>query len=224
MSGKVTTEPTRRRLSDRQADTVRRLTDAAVAELRDGGYDTLTVRNVARRAGVAPATAYTYFTSKNHLIIEVFWRRLSALPDVTAITERGEPGAGHDEPREQPHEQPREQPQEQPPGTGDLAAARVRVTAVLREIALLVSDEPSLAAACTTAMLGSDPDVQELRLRIGLAIRERLKAALGDPADTRRLDALEIAYAGALLHAGVGLTSYPEMADRLAEITELIVR
>ena len=40
----------------------------------------LTVRNVARRAGVAPATAYTYFASKDHLVAEVFWRRLRGPP------------------------------------------------------------------------------------------------------------------------------------------------
>ncbi|WP_328593802.1 TetR/AcrR family transcriptional regulator [Actinomadura macrotermitis] len=184
MSRELTTEPTRRRLTERQADTVRRLTDAAVAELRDAGYEGLTVRNVARRAGVAPATAYTYFASKNHLITEVFWRRLGALPPV-------DPGV-----------------------TG--------VAAVLREIALLVSDEPELAAACTTAMLGTDPDVRELRIRIGLAIRERLRAALGRD-DPKVLGALELAYAGALVHAGMGYTSYARMADRLAETAELIL-
>lgn len=72
----VTREPVRRHLSERQADTVARLTDAAVEEVRGTGYDGLTVRNVARRAGVAPATAYTYFASKDHLVAEVFWRRL----------------------------------------------------------------------------------------------------------------------------------------------------
>ncbi|NED54279.1 TetR/AcrR family transcriptional regulator, partial [Micromonospora aurantiaca] len=55
-----------------------------------------------------------------------------------------------------------------------------RVVETLREIALLVSDEPELAAACTTALLGTDPDVRELRVRIGVAIRERLRAALRD--------------------------------------------
>ena len=66
----------RRHLSDRQARTVERLTEAAVDELREVGYPGLTVRAVARRAGVAPATAYTYFASKEHLVAEVFWRRL----------------------------------------------------------------------------------------------------------------------------------------------------
>ncbi|MCU1499606.1 MAG: TetR family transcriptional regulator [Acidimicrobiales bacterium] len=72
------TAATRRHLSDRQARTVHKLTEAAVAELIDGGYPALTVRNVAKRAGVAPATAYTYFGSKEHLVAEVFWRRFEA--------------------------------------------------------------------------------------------------------------------------------------------------
>lgn len=74
-----TSQPTRRRLSERQVSTVVGLVAAAEDELREHGFDGLTVRNVARRAGVAPATAYTYFTSKEHLVAEVFWRRLQAL-------------------------------------------------------------------------------------------------------------------------------------------------
>ncbi len=62
----------------RQARTVHKLTEAAVAELVTHGYPALTVRNVAKRAGVAPATAYTYFASKEHLVAEVFWRRFEA--------------------------------------------------------------------------------------------------------------------------------------------------
>jgi len=75
-----TTAATRRHLSERQARTVHLLTEAAVAELIDRGFAGLTVRGVARRAGVAPATAYTYFGSKEHLVAEVFWRRLDAQP------------------------------------------------------------------------------------------------------------------------------------------------
>ena len=82
------TEPTRRRLSTRQAHTVHGLTVAAVEELRERGYEALTVRNVARRAGVAPATAYTYFTSKEHLVTEVFWRRLESLPETNVSRRR----------------------------------------------------------------------------------------------------------------------------------------
>jgi len=33
---------------------------------------------------VAPATAYTYFSSKDHLLAEVLWRRMESLPPVDA--------------------------------------------------------------------------------------------------------------------------------------------
>ena len=80
MSSTSVTDVGRRDLGGRQSDRVDALVAAALEELRLHGYDGLTVRNVARRAGVAAATAYTYFGSKDHLVAEVFWRRLDALP------------------------------------------------------------------------------------------------------------------------------------------------
>ena len=80
MSSPAVASP-RRQLSGRPADTVTALVAAAVEEVAVTGFDGLTVRNVARRAGVSPATAYTYFASKEHLLTEVFWRRLSALEE-----------------------------------------------------------------------------------------------------------------------------------------------
>ena len=73
-------ESTRRRLSAKQADTVERLGNAAVGLLNREGFAALTVRRVASDAGVGAATAYTYFSSKEHLVAEVFWRRLAASP------------------------------------------------------------------------------------------------------------------------------------------------
>lgn len=189
MSGNLVNESTRRRLSARQADTVQRLTVAAVEELRESGYASLTVRNVAARASVAPATAYTYFSSKNHLIAEVFWRRLRASD----------------------------------PATADEGSTRDRVVRVLRDIALLVSDEPDLAVACTSALLGTDPDVQHLRACIGVEIRERIETALGVDHDPAVVNALELAWSGAMVHAGMGYTSYNRVADRLTEAAELIM-
>lgn len=68
-----------RRLTERQAEVVTRLVEAAVAEIHEHGYEGLTVRNVARRAGMAPASAYTYFSSKDHLVAEALWRKLQGL-------------------------------------------------------------------------------------------------------------------------------------------------
>jgi len=71
---------------------VARLTAATVEELRETGFDGLTVRNVARRAGVAPATAYTYFASKEHLVTEVYWQRVQALPQPSIDRRRSPAG------------------------------------------------------------------------------------------------------------------------------------
>jgi AcrR family transcriptional regulator len=187
MSGNVTTEPTRRQLTRRQADTVRRLTDAAVAEVRQVGYENLSVRDVARRAEVGAATAYTYFASRDHMLAEVFWRRLRALPAV----DTSEP------------------------------SAKVRVVATLTELALVVSEEPELAAGCTAAMFGTDPDVRQLRINIGMEIHQRLEAAAGP--GNRAAGLLELAYFGAMVQAGLGYTTYGRVADRLAEAADLIM-
>lgn len=183
-------ETTRRRLTARQAVTVQRLADAAVEELRERGWGGLTVRNVARRAGVAPATGYTYFASREHLVTEVFWRRLRALPPTRVDRRR---------------------------------SATARVSATMADLALLVADEPELAAACTVAMLADDPDVKLLRDRIGLDWRRRLGAAMGDDHDPAALAVLEFAISGALVQAGMGHLSYDELPDRLARTVEVVL-
>ena len=63
--------------------------DAAADEARERGYEGMTVRSVARRAGVAPATAYTYFASKDHLLAEVLWRRHAGAAAGDSSTGRG---------------------------------------------------------------------------------------------------------------------------------------
>lgn len=189
VSRNVNLESTRRRLTEKQADTVDRLTRAAVEVLREEGFAGLTVRNVAARAGVAPATAYTYFSSKEHLVAEVFWRRLAASPEPEAAT------------------------------TDRVA----RVVAVLRNVALMMADEPELAGAVTSALLGRDPDVEHLRTRIGLDIRARLATALGPDADPDEIEALEMLYAGALVRAGMGYETYEKIADRLETSAALLL-
>lgn len=71
-------ESTRRHLSKKQVETVERLTAAVITVLAREGYAGTTIRLIAAEAGVGTATAYTYFSSKEHLIAEVYWRRLAA--------------------------------------------------------------------------------------------------------------------------------------------------
>lgn len=58
-----------------------RLLEAGVVELREAGHDGLTVRSVARRAGVSAATAYKAFSSREHLLASIFLWYLEGLPD-----------------------------------------------------------------------------------------------------------------------------------------------
>lgn len=71
----------RQHLSTRQAATVDALVAAGLDQLRAVGYDDLTLRSVATAAGVTHTTAYVYFSSKDHLVAEIFWRALQRLPE-----------------------------------------------------------------------------------------------------------------------------------------------
>lgn len=75
----------RRHLNARQTETVERLLAAGLEELEVAGHEALTIRTVAHRAGVSPATAYTYFASKNHLYAEVFLRAIRQRPDPALV-------------------------------------------------------------------------------------------------------------------------------------------
>ncbi|MDT5011128.1 MAG: hypothetical protein QOH57_2745 [Mycobacterium sp.] len=188
VSDSVSRESTRRRLTAKQADTIARLSSAALTVLAREGFGGLTIRLVAAEAGVGAATAYTYFSSKEHLVAEVFWRRLAS-----SISP----------------------PSEQAPAE--------RLIAVLRHIALLVADEPEFAGAVTNALLGRDPDVEHLRDRIAREIRGRLVDAVGAETTPGLLEALELLYTGALVHAGMGYVSYSEIADRLERSARMLL-
>jgi AcrR family transcriptional regulator len=184
------TEPTRRSLTARQAEIVDRLLDAAAAEATERGYEKTTVRSAAHRAGVAPATAYTYFASKDHLLSEVLWRRLEHLG----------------------------------PSATDLPAGSLeRVTEELDRLGTFMSAEPELAAACTTALLGSGADVRVLRDRFGSRIITRIAGALGEDPDPRVLRTLNLALVGAMLSAGMGNLDFAEVRDAMATAAALVI-
>jgi AcrR family transcriptional regulator len=189
MSSMKFTQATRRELNTRQAETVERVVSAGQEELREVGFDGLTVRSVANRAGVAPATAYTYFSSKNHLIAEIFWRRLNERPRLEET----------------------------------LTSPLGRVVGVFDDLADFLAGEPELAAATTSALLGAEPDVRQLRLMIGDEINRRILHALGESASAEVLDALTLAWSGAMLQAGMGHAEYAAMGERLATVTKLVM-
>jgi AcrR family transcriptional regulator len=190
-------EAPRQGLNVRQAETVEKLLTAGLEELRDVGHEALTIRSVAQRANVSPATAYTYLASKNHLFAELFWRHLAS-----------------DEAENAP----------------DDRAPTVRVQEAVRTLTARIVQEPELAAAVTPALLGSSPDVDRLRLKIGGEFLRRFEAALrdpkrpGEPADAGVLEALMLMFSGGLLQAGMGLMTYDQIVERLVSAVDVIMR
>lgn len=175
----------------RQEETFRKVLAAGVEMLRESSYADLTVRAVAARAKVAPATAYTYFSSKNHLIAEVYLDLVRQVPYFTDVND----------------------------------SMTTRVDKAVRALTMVVADEPEVAAACTTALLGggSDPAVRTVRDRIGAEIHKRIRSAVGPDADPRVASALEMTFFGALVNAGSGAFTYHQIADRLTYSVGLLL-
>ena len=88
--------------------------------MRETSYANLTMRAVASRAGVSPASAYTYFPSKSALVAAVYLRLLQALPLHTDVND----------------------------------TTKTRVSATMRDMAIVVADEPELTTACGAASDG----------------------------------------------------------------------
>jgi AcrR family transcriptional regulator len=188
MSSRVAVAP-RQHVRPQQVDTIQNLLDAAVDLVAETGYEGLTIRRVAQQAGVAPATAYTYFSSKDHVLAEIFWRRLQTR-STTPIDRR--------------------------------KSAADRVAAVTRDLAMLVADEPALAAAVTTALLAHEPDVKRLRDQAGAVFVQRLTDALGKDATPELVDSLSLALTGAMLMAGMGNLEYAALPDHMGDAATLM--
>lgn len=178
-----------RHLSERRAATVDALVEAGVAELNDTGWDGLTLRSVATRAGVTHTTAYTYFSSKAHLVAEVFRRRLAALPPV---------------------------------GTDLSRPLAERVVVALGGPSLLLADEPNVADAALPALLDGDPDVVRIRTDIGLLLAGRVRASLGVEPDDGLVEAVLLAFSGAMVQAGMGYFSYDGVVRRMERVAGLL--
>lgn len=182
--------PPRQALNARQLETVERLLAAAAEVLDEIGHDQLTIRLVAARAGVSPATAYTYFASKEHLFAEMFWRRLAMSTPPTL--------------------------------KGRTPTARTQEVAA--HLANVITGSPALAAAVTKGLLGTDPEVERLRLVIGGHWIEQFRAAAGDDADDDLIITLAYAFSGVLLQAGMGIMTYDALPRELDKVVAVVMR
>jgi AcrR family transcriptional regulator len=176
-----------RRSDRRPGQTIRKVLDAGLQELRESSYANLTMRAVASRAGVSPASSYTYFPSKSALVAAVYLHFLRALPlhiDVNDTT-------------------------------------KTRVSATMRDMAVVVADEPELTTACGAALMADDPAVKPLREQIGEEVSRRIGAALGPGWPRAVKSTLQMTFAGALMTAR--FVSYDEIAGQLDEAVNLIL-
>jgi AcrR family transcriptional regulator len=145
----VTASVVLRPLSTTQAATRRRLLDAARELATEDGYDGVTMRLVAERAGLSAPTAYQYFSSKDHVLVDV-------LSDLATSTTEGI--------------------QARPSRAGSAAD---RAVATLRRVVRRVEDEPNLFLATTRAYVSGAPEVAHARGAMESAMATWIDTALG---------------------------------------------
>ena len=152
--GSDTGEPASR-LSERprtpaQRARLERLRDAARTLASEGGYAAVTMRAVAQRAGVGPATVYRYFSSKDHLIADVHAQRsFDVLADLAARPPR--------------HKRPAD-----------------RVAAVFHRLLAAAAEDPELAAAGVAAINSADPAASSPEFWSRNIMLRYMQIALGD--------------------------------------------
>ncbi|WP_197373958.1 TetR family transcriptional regulator [Mycolicibacterium baixiangningiae] len=104
------------------------------------------------------------------------------------------------------------------------APAAARVSGQLRAVTLVMADEPTLAAACSRALLrADDPAVRSTRDQIGAEVQRRIAAALGTGAWPEVQATLETVFWGALLQVHSRAIDYRDMATRLDTMLSLIL-
>jgi AcrR family transcriptional regulator len=139
-----------RSLSATQSATRRRLLDAARELAIEGGYDAVGIRQVAAHAGVSAPTAYLYFSSKDHLLVDV----LVDLVGQTTESLSSRPRRGR--------------------------SPVDRAVATLRRAVQNVEQAPNLYVAMTRAYISGSPEVAHARVAMESSTRRWVDLALGD--------------------------------------------
>jgi len=183
-----------RPLSSTQAATRQKLLDAAQALATEGGYDAVTVRKVAARAGVSAPTAYQYFTSKDHLLVDV----LVELVDRTTHSLEAKPATG--------------------------ATPADRAAQVLRRAVRNVERAPQLYVALTRAYVAGAHDVAHARDVMDAATGRWIELALaGSNAAPAVGDVLEDLFFAHMVGLVTGRRDPTTLADDLEKAVRTVV-
>jgi AcrR family transcriptional regulator len=145
-----------RPISAAQAATRHRLLDAARELATEGGYEAVGMRNVAAKAGVSAPTAYQYFSSKDHLLVDLLVALVGET--TTALSARPRPA-------------------------GSPVESAVRT---LRRAVQQVEEAPNLYVAMTRAYISGSHDVAHARAAMESSTRRWIDLAVSESATDDR--------------------------------------
>ena len=183
-----------RPLSRTQAATRQKLLVAARELAAAEGYDGVTVRKVADRAGVSAPTAYQYFTSKDHLLVDVL---VELVGDTSGSLE-------------------------QRPVEG--ATLADRAVATLRRAVAQVAQAPDLYVALTRAYLAGGSDVAHARDAMRGSTVRWIDLALGSDADPAMHEVLEALLFAHMVGLVTGQRDPATLADDLERAVRTVLR
>jgi len=101
--------------------------------------------------------------------------------------------------------------------------AKDRIVAQFSHLVMLLADEPGLAAACSSALVCSDPSVRSVRERIHAEYHRRVRTMLRSGAWPEVTQTLEFGLVGALVHASCGVDNFRQTADDLAGMVATVL-
>jgi len=183
-----------RPLSRTQAANRRKLLDAARGLANTNGYDGVTVRAVAAVAGVSAPTAYQYFSSKDHLLVDVL---VDLVGDTTSsLAQRPVDGA----------------------------TVADRAAATLRRAVANVERAPLLYVALTRAYLSGGDDVAHARDAMEGSTRRWIDVALaGTEVDPALQDVLESLLFAHMVGLVTGRRTPATLADDLERTVRTVL-
>jgi AcrR family transcriptional regulator len=139
-----------RPISATQAATRHRLLDAARDLATEGGYEAVSMRSVAAKAGVSAPTAYQYFSSKDHLLVDLLVELVTQT--TTTLSDLPRPGGSPVE----------------------------SAVATLRRAVQQVEQAPNLYVAMTRAYISGSHDVAHARAAMESSTRQWIDLAVGE--------------------------------------------
>lgn len=186
-----------RRLSAAQTERRAQLVAAARALATEGGYEAVTISALCERAGVARATFYHYFGSKDHVLGE-------------AIVQWG---------HERMEELRRHSPTGRTPCERAIGTLRWVLEAVLRD--------PQLIGAHVQSMVSPDLGVGETQRQLASLVAGYLEVGLGPTADAVDLEAvstvLSHVFFSSLMNMTAGRTSAATVLEDLTLAARLLL-